>query len=106
MFLVVASTLFTQYPSVVFSLPRAYMYALCVSGAANTQGFTWKFFYYALYVNLHVCTVCIWRGEHVRFYVEVFFIMRYCVNLHVCTVCIWRGEHVRFCVDVFFMRYM
>ena len=28
------------------------MYALCVSGAVNTQGFVWKFFY-ALYINLH-----------------------------------------------------
>ena len=23
---------------------EAYMYALCVSGAVNTQGFVWKFF--------------------------------------------------------------
>ena len=28
------------------------MYALCVSGAVNTQGFVWKFFY-ALYINFH-----------------------------------------------------
>ena len=27
------------------------MYALCVSGAVNTQGFVWKFFY-ALYKNV------------------------------------------------------
>ena len=33
-------------------LARAYMYALCVSGAVNTQGFEWKFFY-ALYINFH-----------------------------------------------------
>ena len=30
----------------------AYMYALCVSGAVNTQGFVWKFFY-ALYIYSH-----------------------------------------------------
>ena len=35
-----------------FQLVRAYMYALCVSGAVNTQGFVWKFFY-ALYINFH-----------------------------------------------------
>ena len=28
------------------------MSALCVSGAVNTQGFVWKFFY-ALYINFH-----------------------------------------------------
>ena len=28
------------------------MYALCVSGAVNTQGFVWKFFY-ALYIHFH-----------------------------------------------------
>ena len=28
------------------------MYALCVSGAVNTQCFVWKFFY-ALYIHLH-----------------------------------------------------
>ena len=28
------------------------MYALCVSGAVNTQGVVWKFFY-ALYINFH-----------------------------------------------------
>ena len=28
------------------------MCALCVSGAVNTQGFVWKFFY-ALYINFH-----------------------------------------------------
>ena len=28
------------------------MYALCVSGAVDTQGFVWKFFY-ALYINFH-----------------------------------------------------
>ena len=28
------------------------MYALCVSGAVNTQGFVWKVFY-ALYINFH-----------------------------------------------------
>ena len=28
------------------------MYALCVSGAVNTQGFVWKFFY-ALYIIFH-----------------------------------------------------
>ena len=28
------------------------MYALCVSGAVNTQGLVWKFFY-ALYINCH-----------------------------------------------------
>ena len=28
------------------------MYALCVSGAVNTQGFVWKFFY-ALYINFN-----------------------------------------------------
>ena len=28
------------------------MYALCISGAVNTQGFVWKFFY-ALYINFH-----------------------------------------------------
>ena len=28
------------------------MYALCVSGAVNTQGFVWKLFY-ALYINFH-----------------------------------------------------
>ena len=28
------------------------MYALCVSGAVNTQGFVWKFFY-ALYKKIH-----------------------------------------------------
>ena len=27
-----------------FKLARAYMYALCVSGAVNKQGFVWKFF--------------------------------------------------------------
>ena len=37
------------------------MYALCVSGAVNTQGFVWKFFY-ALYINFHsfihsLCTI-------------------------------------------------
>ena len=31
-------------------LASAYMYALCVSGAVNMQGFAWKFFYfYVLY---------------------------------------------------------
>ena len=29
------------------------MYALCVSGAVNTQGFVWKFFFYTLYINFH-----------------------------------------------------
>ena len=32
------------------------MYALCVSGAVNTQGFVWKFlksFFYALYIHFH-----------------------------------------------------
>ena len=29
------------------------MYALCVSGAVNTQGFVWMFFFYALYINFH-----------------------------------------------------
>ena len=29
------------------------MYVLCVSGAVNTQAFVWKFFFYALYLNLH-----------------------------------------------------
>ena len=28
------------------------MYTLCVSGAVNTQGFVWKFFY-ALYIHFH-----------------------------------------------------
>ena len=28
------------------------MYALCVSGAVNTLGFVWKFFY-ALYIYFH-----------------------------------------------------
>ena len=28
------------------------MYALCVSGAVNTQGFVWNFMY-ALYINFH-----------------------------------------------------
>ena len=28
------------------------MYALCVPGAVNTQGFVWKFFY-TLYVHFH-----------------------------------------------------
>ena len=28
------------------------MHALCVSGAMNTQGFVWKFFY-ALYITFH-----------------------------------------------------
>ena len=28
------------------------MYALCVSGAVNTQGFVWKFFI-NLYINFH-----------------------------------------------------
>ena len=28
------------------------MYALCVSGAVNMQGFVWKFFY-VLYINFH-----------------------------------------------------
>ena len=28
------------------------MYALCVSGAVNMQGFVWKCFY-ALYINFH-----------------------------------------------------
>ena len=28
------------------------MYALCVSGSVNTQGFVWKFFY-TLYINFH-----------------------------------------------------
>ena len=28
------------------------MYALCVSGTVNTQGFVWKFVY-ALYINFH-----------------------------------------------------
>ena len=56
------------------------MYALCVSGAVNTQGFVWKFFYYVLYVNFHVCTVCIWRCEHARFCVDVFYALY--VNSH------------------------
>ena len=30
-----------ECPLVVFA--RAYMYALCVSGAVNTQGFVWTF---------------------------------------------------------------
>ena len=29
------------------------MYARCVSGAVNTQGFVRKFFFYALYINVH-----------------------------------------------------
>ena len=34
------------------------MYALCVSGAVNTQGFVWKFFvdvlvFSVLYINFH-----------------------------------------------------
>ena len=40
------------------------MYALCVSGAVNTQGFVWKFFY-VLHINfdlfihsLHDCCCC------------------------------------------------
>ena len=33
------------------------MYALCVSGAVNTQGFVWKFFY-ALYINFHSFIHC------------------------------------------------
>ena len=37
-------------PLVVFA--RAYMYALCVFGAVNTQGFVWQFFY-ALYIHCH-----------------------------------------------------
>ena len=31
------------------SVARAYMYALCVSGAVNTQGFVWKFFMRMIY---------------------------------------------------------
>ena len=39
------------------------MYALCVSGAVNTQGFLWKFFY-ALYINFHsFIHYCITRGH-------------------------------------------
>ena len=32
------------------------MYALCVSGAVNTQGLVWKFlfYFYALYINFHL----------------------------------------------------
>ena len=33
------------------------MYALCVSGAVNTQGFVWKlflFYFYRLYINFHL----------------------------------------------------
>ena len=29
------------------------MYALCVSGAVNTQGFVWKFFMRYLYIFIH-----------------------------------------------------
>ena len=29
------------------------MYALCVSGAVNTQGFVWKFFMRYIYINFH-----------------------------------------------------
>ena len=36
------------------------MYALCVSGAVNTQGFVCKFFY-ALYINFH-SFIHSWRG--------------------------------------------
>ena len=30
------------------------MYALCVSGAVNTQGFVWKFFMHNIYI--HFCS--------------------------------------------------
>ena len=29
------------------------MYALCVSGAVNTQGFVWKFFMRYIYIFIH-----------------------------------------------------
>ena len=34
------------------------MYALCVSGAVNTQGLVWKFFFYAGCVYI----LCVWEG--------------------------------------------
>ena len=39
------------------------MYALCVSGAMNTQGFVWKFFY-APYINFHSFVI---RIDFVRY---------------------------------------
>ena len=39
-----------MYSCTFAKLASAYMYALCVSGAVNMQGFAWKFFYfYVLY---------------------------------------------------------
>ena len=32
------------------------MYALCVSGAVNTQGFVWKFFMRYIYIFIHSFT--------------------------------------------------
>ena len=42
------------------------MYALCVSGAVNTQGFVWKFFY-ALYINFHSFSFIQEEGGNVRY---------------------------------------
>ena len=79
------------------------MYALCVSGAVNTQGFVWKFCMRYIYFfihscpsvvlaceSLHVCTVCIWRCEHAKFHVEG------CVSVCVC-VCVCMCARVRAC---------
>ena len=37
------------------------MYALCVSGAVNTQGFVWNVFY-ALYINFHSFIHTVWTA--------------------------------------------
>ena len=47
------------------------MYALCVSGTVNKQGFVWKFFY-ALYINFHSFIHSFnCHGKIIHFYCQV-----------------------------------
>ena len=63
------------------------MYALCVSGAVNTHGFVWTFFY-ALYINfhsfIHLFThtefISIYSAEEFVFLIMVPFFFHFNIN--------------------------
>ena len=49
------------------------MYALCVSGAVNTQGFVWTFFKCALYkFNAYECLLLVLECESLFFYTCIY----------------------------------